>query len=58
MKSSGAIMKSTVVKRSIEIGGHKTSVSLEDPFWTGLREIADARQMKLSELVTIDPACN
>jgi predicted DNA-binding ribbon-helix-helix protein len=52
MKSSGAIMKSTVVKRSIVIGGHKTSVSLEDPFWTGLREIADARQMKLSELVT------
>jgi predicted DNA-binding ribbon-helix-helix protein len=52
MKSSGAIMKSTVVKRSLVIGGHKTSVSLEDPFWTGLREIADARQLKLSELVT------
>jgi predicted DNA-binding ribbon-helix-helix protein len=49
MKSSGAIMKSTVVKRSIVIGGHKTSVSLEDPFWTGLKEIADARQMLLSE---------
>ena len=52
MKSSGDIMKSTVVKRSIVIGGHKTSVSLEDPFWTGLKEIADARQMLLSELVT------
>jgi predicted DNA-binding ribbon-helix-helix protein len=52
LKSSGAIMKSTVVKRSIVIGGHKTSVSLEDPFWTGLKQIADARQMFLSELVT------
>ena len=45
-------MKSTVVKRSIVIGGHKTSVSLEDPFWTGLKKIAHAQQMLLSELVT------
>ena len=33
-------MKSLVVKRSIVIGGHKTSVSLEEPFWKGLKEIA------------------
>ena len=44
-------MKSPVVKRSIVIAGHKTSVSLEDAFWKGLKEIADARQMTLSELV-------
>ena len=30
-------MKSAVVKRSIVVGGHKTSVSLEDAFWSGLR---------------------
>ena len=30
-------MKSPVVKRSIVIAGHKTSVSLEDAFWAGLR---------------------
>src|SRR5262249_23637528 len=29
----GVFMKSTVVKRSIEVAGHKTSVSLEDAFW-------------------------
>ena len=29
-------MKSAVIKRSIVVGGHKTSVSLEDPFWAGL----------------------
>jgi predicted DNA-binding ribbon-helix-helix protein len=29
-------MQSPVVKRSIVIGGHKTSVSLEDAFWKGL----------------------
>lgn len=48
-------MKSPVVKRSIVIAGHKTSVSLEDAFWKGLREIADRRDMTLSDLVsTID----
>jgi predicted DNA-binding ribbon-helix-helix protein len=48
-------MKSPVVKRSIVIAGHKTSVSLEDAFWKGLKEIANGRNMTLSELVaTID----
>jgi predicted DNA-binding ribbon-helix-helix protein len=32
-------MKSPIVKRSIVIAGHKTSVSLEDAFWEGLKEI-------------------
>ena len=45
-------MKSSVVKRSIVISGHKTSVSLEDAFWTDLKKIAQARQVTLSELVT------
>jgi predicted DNA-binding ribbon-helix-helix protein len=44
-------MKSPVVKRSIVITGHKTSVSLEDAFWTGLKDIATARNQTLSELV-------
>jgi predicted DNA-binding ribbon-helix-helix protein len=48
-------MKSPVVKRSIVIAGHKTSVSLEDAFWKGLKEIAAARNVTLSDLVaTID----
>ena len=44
-------MKSTVVKRSIVIAGHKTSVSLEDAFWAGLKEIAHGKDMTLSEMV-------
>ena len=44
-------MKSPVVKRSIVIAGHKTSVSLEDAFWQGLKEIAVGRDMTLSDLV-------
>ena len=45
-------MKSSVIKRSIVINGHKTSVSLEDAFWTDLKKIAQDRQVTLSELVT------
>jgi predicted DNA-binding ribbon-helix-helix protein len=48
-------MKSPVIKRSIVIAGHKTSVSLEDAFWKGLKDIAVSRHMTLSDLVaTID----
>lgn len=48
-------MKSQVIKRSIVIAGHKTSVSLEDAFWRGLKDIARERGITLSELVgTID----
>jgi len=45
-------MQSTVVKRTVVIAGHKTSVSLEDAFWNGLKVIARERQMKMRELVT------
>src|SRR5262249_14295416 len=45
-------MKSLVAKRSIVIGGHKTSVSLEDAFWNELKLIAGERDMNLSDLVT------
>ena len=50
-------MKSPVVKRSIVIANHKTSVSLEDAFWKCLKEIAEIREMTLSDLVAaIDTA--
>ena len=45
-------MKSPIVKRSVVIEGHKTSVSLEDQFWSGLKEIAHARQMTVSKLIS------
>jgi predicted DNA-binding ribbon-helix-helix protein len=44
-------MKSPVVKRSIVIAGHKTSVSLEDAFWKGLKKIAGRRNLTVSEMV-------
>jgi predicted DNA-binding ribbon-helix-helix protein len=47
----GPAMKSTVVKRSVKIGGHTTSVSLEDAFWKALKEIAGGRDMTLADLI-------
>jgi predicted DNA-binding ribbon-helix-helix protein len=44
-------MKSPVIKRSIVVAGHKTSVSLEDAFWKGLKDIAIGRGVTLSDLV-------
>ncbi|TAK49025.1 MAG: aryl-sulfate sulfotransferase [Xanthobacteraceae bacterium] len=44
-------MKSPVIKRSIVVAGHKTSVSLEEAFWTGMKEISALRGMTLSEMV-------
>ncbi len=44
-------MSSPVVKRSIVIAGHKTSVSLEEAFWQGLKQIATDRETTLSDLV-------
>lgn len=44
-------MDSAVVKRSIVISGHRTSVSLEDDFWNGLKQIGRENKMTLSGLV-------
>ena len=45
-------MKSSAVKRSIVVGGHKTSVSLEEAFWSGMKEISRARGTTLYRLVS------
>jgi predicted DNA-binding ribbon-helix-helix protein len=50
-------MKSSIIKRSIAIEGHKTSVSLEDAFWRSLKEIAREQQATLSNVIAeIDKA--
>jgi predicted DNA-binding ribbon-helix-helix protein len=53
----GNAMKSKIIKRSVVINGHKTSVSLEDEFWLALKEIALAKRSTLSnEVAAIDLA--
>jgi predicted DNA-binding ribbon-helix-helix protein len=47
----GENMQTAVIKRSIVLDGHKTSVSLENEFWLGLREIAARENISLSTLV-------
>jgi predicted DNA-binding ribbon-helix-helix protein len=44
-------MKPNITKRSVVIAGHKTSVSLEEPFWTAVREISQARAITVSALL-------
>jgi predicted DNA-binding ribbon-helix-helix protein len=44
-------MKSSIVKHSIVLAGHTTSVSLEDAFWRGLKDIAMNRRMTVKDLI-------
>jgi predicted DNA-binding ribbon-helix-helix protein len=44
-------VKSPVVKRSVVVDGHKTSVSLEEAFWNGMKTVAAERSLTISELV-------
>jgi predicted DNA-binding ribbon-helix-helix protein len=41
-----------VKKRSVTIHGHRTSISLEDPFWNSLNDIAAQRGQSLASLIT------
>jgi predicted DNA-binding ribbon-helix-helix protein len=52
MKKAGKDDKNPVVKRSIVIAGHKTSVSLEDAFWGALKDIARGKDCSVSDLVS------
>jgi predicted DNA-binding ribbon-helix-helix protein len=50
-------MTSRPVKRSLTLHGHRTSVSLEAPFWDAFRDIAEARGTPLNQLAAeIDDA--
>jgi predicted DNA-binding ribbon-helix-helix protein len=42
---------SGIVKRSVSIAGHRTSVSLEAPFWDALKEIARARGASVQQVI-------
>ena len=42
---------SKIIKRSITIAGHSTSITLEDEFWQELQNIAASRNQSLAALV-------
>ncbi|MCR4282930.1 MAG: ribbon-helix-helix domain-containing protein, partial [Bauldia sp.] len=47
-----------MAKRSLTIAGHRTSVSLEEPFWLALAEIATVRGSSLAALVAISASAS
>jgi predicted DNA-binding ribbon-helix-helix protein len=44
--------RSPVIKRSVQISGHQTSIALEDPFWDALLEIAEEKKQTVNELIS------
>ena len=50
-KQVGQTVASPIRKRSVKVAGHETSVTLEDPFWQALREIAAEREITTSTLL-------
>ena len=51
MQSSTSVAQSSVVKRSVALNGHKTSVSLEDVFWNAMKDIATEKNMAVTALI-------
>jgi predicted DNA-binding ribbon-helix-helix protein len=45
------LQKSAIEKRSLIINSHKTSISLEEEFWTGLKEIARLRGLTPTQMI-------
>lgn len=44
-------MTGSIRKRSVDIAGHRTSVSVEEPFWEALQDIAARKKTSVSELI-------
>jgi predicted DNA-binding ribbon-helix-helix protein len=45
-------MKSPIIKRSVSVNGHKTSISLEEPFWNEIKAIASQKNTTIKDLIT------
>ena len=45
-------MSARVIKHSLVIARHRTAISLEDAFWTALKNCAQERTISLAALVT------
>ena len=51
------ILNPPIVKRSVNIAGHATSVSIEKPFWDAFKALAEAQNKSINQLITeIDEA--
>lgn len=50
-RSAVPAKKSPITKRSVNLDGHKTSVSLENAFWDALKQIAAGKNIAIHELI-------
>ena len=51
------ILNAPIVKRSVMIAGHATSVSIEKPFWEAFKALAETQEKSINQLITeIDEA--
>jgi predicted DNA-binding ribbon-helix-helix protein len=44
-------MGAGILKRSVAIAGHRTSISLEEPFWAALKELAGRDSLSVQALI-------
>jgi predicted DNA-binding ribbon-helix-helix protein len=51
VKRGRQFAESRVVKRSVRIGAHNTSFTVEEEFWRGLKEISLVKQLPLANLL-------
>ena len=43
---------SLIIKRTVKVAGRRSSVSLEDAFWKGLKKIAATKGLTLQDLIS------
>jgi predicted DNA-binding ribbon-helix-helix protein len=59
MNAETPALRAAVVKRSLTIAGHRTSISLEEAFWLRLKALAASRRRSLGAMIAeIDAARN
>ena len=44
-------MNQGIRKRSVDVAGHRTSVSIEEPFWKALHDIATRKKISVSDII-------
>lgn len=44
-------LSAAIKKRSVNIAGHKTSLTLEESFWTALKDLAERKGLSLNALI-------
>jgi predicted DNA-binding ribbon-helix-helix protein len=52
LRRKRSLGRSLISKRTVTVDGHKTSVGMEEPFWTAFKEIAAIKKMPIRALLS------